>query len=207
MSKKGERYYFDNFIACAACAKKAAVMLEETLSSFDVKALPGKIEQMHTVEHQGDSLKHEMMAELMRAFITPLEREDIILLNQNIDEVTDCIEDVLLRVYVNNVKLITPETVRFTKLLIRCCEVVHNLLQKFPDFKRDRSLHELIVEINALEEEGDRLFISSMRKLHTESSDPIEIIAWREIYIYLEKCLDACEHVADVVESVIMKNT
>ena len=49
MSKKGERYYFGNFIACAAYAKKAAVMLEETLSSFDVKALPGKIEQMHTV--------------------------------------------------------------------------------------------------------------------------------------------------------------
>ena len=59
----------------------------------------------------------------------------------------------------------------------------------------------------ALEEEGDRLFIESMRRLHAEVTDPIEIIAWREIYVYLEKCCDACEHVADVVESVIMKNT
>ena len=148
-----------------------------------------------------------MMAELMRAFITPIEREDIILLSQNIDEVTDCIEDVLLRVYINNVNLINPETVRFTKLIIRCCEAMHQLMQKFPDFKRDTGLHDLIVKINALEEEGDRLFISSMRKLHTESTDPIEIIAWREIYIYLEKCVDACEHVADVIESVVMKNT
>lgn len=207
MSKKGERFYFDNFMNCAACACRAAGLLEETLGSFNVKNLPGSIEQMHVIEHEGDSLKHEMMAELMRAFITPIEREDIILLSQNIDEVTDCIEDVLLRVYVNNVSLVTPETVRFTKLIIRCCEAMHQLMRKFPDFKRDAGLHDLIVEINALEEEGDRLFISSMRKLHTESTDPIEIIAWREIYIYLEKCVDACEHVADVIESVVMKNT
>lgn len=207
MSKKGERFYFDNFIACAACACRAAALLEETLGGFDVKNLPGKIEQMHVIEHEGDGQKHEMMAELMRAFITPIEREDIILLSQNIDEVTDCIEDVLLRVYVNNVNLVNPETVRFTKLIIRCCDAMHQLMQKFPDFKRNAGLHDLIVEINALEEEGDRLFIASMRKLHTESSDPIEIIAWREIYIYLEKCVDACEHVADVIESVVMKNT
>jgi len=71
----------------------------------------------------------------------------------------------------------------------------------------DGTLHGLIIEINALEEEGDRLFIDSMRKLHTEEEDPIQIIAWREIYSYLEKCCDACEHVADIVESVIMKNT
>ena len=207
MAKKNERYYFDNFIACAECARRAAALLDETLGSFDVKALPGKIDQMHEIEHEGDSLKHEMMAELMRAFITPIEREDIILLSQNIDEVTDCIEDVLLRVYVNNVSLLNPVMSRFSQLLIRCCDAMHALLQKFPDFKRDRGLHDLIVEMNALEEEGDRLFISSMKKLHTESSDPIEIIAWREIYIYMEKCMDACEHVADVVESVIMTNT
>ena len=53
----------------------------------------------------------------------------------------------------------------------------------------------------------DRLFIDSMRRLHTEVTDPLEIIAWREIYNFLEKCCDACEHVADAVESVIMKNT
>lgn len=63
------------------------------------------------------------------------------------------------------------------------------------------------MEINALEEEGDRVYMEIMRKLHTEVTDPLEIIAWREIYDYLEKCCDACEHVADVVESVMMKNT
>ena len=61
--------------------------------------------------------------------------------------------------------------------------------------------------INTLEEDADKIFISSMYKLHESGKDPMEIIALREIYIYLEKCADACEHVADVVESVIMKNS
>jgi len=205
--KKSERYYFDNFIACTNCARKAAAMLDEILGGFDVKSLPDKIEQMHAIEHEADTYKHEMMEELVRAFITPIEREDIILLSQNIDEVIDCIEDVLLRIYINNVKTISPELLQFSKLLIRSCDAMQQLLEAFPEFKRGSGMHQLIIEINALEEEGDRLFISSMRKLHTESTDPIEIIAWREIYIYVEKCVDACEHVADVVESIIMKNT
>ena len=62
-------------------------------------------------------------------------------------------------------------------------------------------------QINTLEEEADQLFIDSMRDLHTTCTDPIQIIVWRELYIYLEKCVDACEHVADTVESVVMKNS
>ena len=103
--------------------------------------------------------------------------------------------------------LIKPEAVAFTKVIIRCCQALKEVMEEFCDFQKSKTLHGLIIEINALEEEGDRLFIDSMRKLHTEEEDPIQIIAWREIYSYLEKCCDACEHVADIVESVIMKNT
>ena len=88
-----------------------------------------------------------------------------------------------------------------------CCKVLKEIMEEFANFKKSKTLHGLIIEINALEEEGDRLFIDSMRRLHTEVTDPLEIIAWREIYNFLEKCCDACEHVADAVESVIMKNT
>lgn len=207
MSKKSDSYYFQNFIECVQCGCQAAKMLEDNLMNFDAGILEDRLDQLHEIEHNADKKKHEMMGILVKAFITPIEREDIILLSQSIDEVTDKIEDVLIRVYINNINSIKPEAVEFTKIIIRCCNALKEIMEEFVDFRKSRTLHGLIVEINALEEEGDRMFIHSMRRLHTEVRDPIEIIAWREIYVYLEKCCDACEHVADIVESVIMKNT
>ena len=81
------------------------------------------------------------------------------------------------------------------------------MAKEFADFKHSKTLHQHIVNINTMEEEADALFISSLRTLHTTCTDPLEVIVWREIYIYLEKCADACEHVADTVESVVMKNS
>ena len=207
MSKKSDSYYFQNFIECVECGCQAAKMLEDNLNHFDTGLLQDKLDELHRIEHDADKKKHEMMAVLVKAFITPIEREDIILLSQSIDEVTDKIEDVLIRIYINNVQQIRPEALAFIKVIIRCCEALKEVMEEFADFRKSKTLHGLIIEINALEEEGDRLFIESMRKLHAEVTDPIEIIAWREIYVYLEKCCDACEHVSDVVESVIMKNT
>ena len=207
MAKKSDNYYFENFIQCVECGCQAAMMLEENLANFDVNRLSENLDELHKIEHDADKKKHEMMGVLVKAFITPIEREDIILLSQCIDEVTDQIEDVLIRIYINNVHTIRPEALQFTKVIIRCCKVLKEIMEEFANFKKSKTLHGLIIEINALEEEGDRLFIDSMRKLHTEEEDPIQIIAWREIYNFLEKCCDACEHVADAVESVIMKNT
>ena len=207
MSKKSDSYYFQNFIECVECGCQAAKMREDNLNHFDTGLLQDKLDELHRIEHDADKKKHEMMAVLVKAFITPIEREDIILLSQSIDEVTDKIEDVLIRIYINNVQQIRPEALAFIKVIIRCCEALKEVMEEFADFRKSKTLHGLIIEINALEEEGDRLFIESMRRLHAEVTDPIEIIAWREIYVYLEKCCDACEHVADVVESVIMKNT
>ena len=207
MAKKSDNYYFENFIQCVECGCQAAMMLEENLANFDVNRLSENLDELHKIEHDADKKKHEMMGVLVKAFITPIEREDIILLSQYIDEVTDQIEDVLIRIYINNVHTIRPEALQFTKVIIRCCKVLKEIMEEFANFKKSKTLHGLIIEINALEEEGDRLFIDSMRRLHTEVADPLEIIAWREIYNFLEKCCDACEHVADAVESVIMKNT
>ena len=203
MSKKNDQYYFDNFIACTNSACQAARMLEENLNDFHVDTLQAKLDALHEIEHGADQKKHEMMGVLVKAFITPIEREDIILLSQGIDE----IEDVLIRVYINNVQTIRQDAVEFSKVIIRCCETLKKMMEEFADFKKSKEIYQSIVDINGLEEEGDRLFIQSMRRLHTEVTDPIEIIAWREIFMYLEKCCDACEHVADAVESVIMKNS
>ncbi|HIU26939.1 MAG TPA: DUF47 family protein [Candidatus Fimisoma avicola] len=207
MGSKQNSFYFDNFIACADYSRKAAQLLDKGMRQFDPAQIGDMIEEMHEVEHAGDEKKHELLNVLAKAFITPIEREDIILLGQNIDEVTDKIEDVLLRMYCNNIKSVRPDALELVAVVIECCNELKEMLEEFPRFKNSKKLHEKIVNINTLEEKADQLFISSMRNLHTTCDDPVMIIVWREIYIYLEKCVDACEHVADTVESVIMKNS
>ena len=207
MGSKQNSFYFDNFIACADYSRKAAQLLDKGMRQFDPAQIGDMIEEMHEVEHAGDEKKHELLNVLAKAFITPIEREDIILLSQNIDEVTDKIEDVLLRMYCNNIKSVRPDALELVAVVIECCNELKEMLEEFPRFKNSKKLHEKIVNINTLEEKADQLFISSMRNLHTTCDDPVMIIVWREIYIYLEKCVDAFEHVADTVESVIMKNS
>ena len=99
MSKKQDAYYFENFIACTDLACQAAHLLLKAIEDFDPAALPERLEEIHRTEHAADMKKHELLNTLAKAFITPLEREDIMLLSQNIDEVTDKLEDVLVETH------------------------------------------------------------------------------------------------------------
>ena len=171
-TKKKDSFYFDNFIACAEYSCQAAKLLEKGMKDFDPKKINEMIDEMHEVEHGGDDKTHELLHVLAKAFITPIEREDIMDLSQNIDEVTDNIEDVLLRLYCNNIQSIRPDALELVAIVIKCCDEIKNMLAELPNFKRSKKLREHIININTLEEEADQLFISSMRNLHTESSDP-----------------------------------
>ena len=206
MSKTQDAFYFEAFIECADYSCQAAKLLAQAMEQFDIRNVPKKLEEIHTIEHTGDMKKHLLLNTLAKAFMTPIEREDIMLLGQNIDEVTDKIEDVLIRIYYNHIRTIPPVALDLVRVVCRCCEAVRTMMQEFSDFRHSKKIHSHVVMINTLEEEADKIFISSMYKLHQSKRDPLEVIALREIYIYLEKCADACEHVADVVEGVIMKN-
>ena len=127
-------------------------------------------------------------------------------ISQNMDDLTDKIEDVLIRIYYNHISDIREDAFQMVDVLIRCCEEICLLMEEFPHFKHSKKLHECIVRINSLEEESDELFISCLYRLHGTNIDPLHILVWREIYLYLEKCADTCEHIADIVESVVMKN-
>lgn len=205
--KKQDSFYFDNFIECTHYSLKAAELLMEVIENFDADSIQSRLDEMHRIEHSADTKKHEMLAVLMKAFMTPIDREDILLLSNCLDEVTDKIEDVLVRMYCNNIHVILPLAVDLSKVVVDSCKEMVKLLEEFRTFKRSKDIHASIVRINTLEEDADRLFIQAMRRLHEEESDPINMIKWREILIYLEKCTDATEHVADVVERVIMTNT
>ena len=196
--KKQDQFYFDN---------RAARLLQDTMKNFDPAKIKEDMDKMHDIEHEADTKKHEMLAVLMKAFMTPIEREDIMLLSSCLDEVTDKIEDVVLRMYCNNIHDILPAAIDMARIVVDSCEEMVILLEEFKNFKKSKSIHEHIIRINTLEEDADRLFIQAMRELHEHEDDPISMIKWREIYFYLEKCTDATEHVADVVERVIMTNS
>ena len=207
MSSKADRFYFENFIAATDCACRASRYLSECLASYDAANLPGMLMNIHAIEHEADGKKHEMSASLAKAFVTPIDREDIDMLSHNIDDVTDKIEEVLQHFYMDRIATVLPEAVEFATKIEQCTSLLKQLMEEFPSFKRSHKLHDMIVELGSVEEECDRLYLLARMNIREHTSDPLEVISWREIYDALEDCADACEHVGDCVETVIMKNT
>ncbi len=207
MKKKHGFNYFEAFVNLSKYSLTSAEILHETLKNFDASQMPQKLKVMHEIEHSADIAKHEMMNILLKEFLPPIEREDITTLSQEIDDVTDSVEDVLLFMSMFNIKAIKPEILKFTELIATCCKSIYEALIEFQNFKSSKTLHNKIVEINNLEEEGDSLYHEMMQKLFSSTSDPIELITWSEILNRLEKCCDNCEDVADTIEQIIMKNS
>ncbi len=207
MANKADRFYFENFIAAAEQSCLAARYLIDSLTDYDAQKLSAMLEQMHAIEHEGDGKKHELSAALAKAFVTPIDREDLDLISHNIDDVTDGIEEVLQRFYMNRITTVLPESIEFARKLECCCLLMKDIMVEFVNFKKSSKLHDMIVELNHVEEECDRLYLLAVYNLRDQCTDVLDIISWREIYDCLEACADACEHVGDCVETVIMKNT
>ncbi len=203
---KADRFYFENFIEAANCCCKAAIYLQECLVGYDYANIREMLEKMHALEHSADSVKHEMTAALAKAFVTPLEREDMAQISANIDEVADFIEEVLQRIYVNRIQTVMPEAVQFAGMIVECCDMMKEMLYELPNFKKPKKLHEMIIALSHKEEECDRLYLEATLKSADFSADPLTVMFWRDIYDRLEKCADACEHVGDSIETIVMKN-
>lgn len=204
---KGDKFYFENFAASTALSKEAAGYLVNCLENYDPDKLQQMLEQMHKIEHSADMKKHEMNEALAKAFVTPVDREDLDMLSHQLDDVTDKIEEILQKFYIYNIRTINPSAVVFAKKIVRSCELLCELMEEFESFKRSKKIHSLIVEMNDVEEECDKLYLSSVRELTKNPTDALVTIFWHEIYNCLEACADACEHVSECVGTVIMKNT
>ena len=207
MARRGEYNYFDAFERLVDYCSQAADGLHQVFETFDAAHLSANIDRLHKIEHEADVEKHEVIKRLAREFITPIEREDIMMLAQEIDEVTDNIEDVLLRIYMFHIQQLRPEARKFSALIVQCCNMLRTMMHQLPAFRKSDEIEKSIVAMNGLEEEGDRLYTESMRELYTTSRDPLEIMTWTETFNRMEKCCDACEHVANVVEGIILKNS
>lgn len=204
---KGDKFYFENFAASTALSQEAAEYLVSCLENYEPGSIEQMLKQMHEIEHRADVKKHEMSEVLAKAFVTPVDREDLDMLSHQLDDVTDKIEEVLQMFYINNVQTIQNEAVEFARNIVKSCQLLCTLMQEFENFKRSKSIRKLIVALNDVEEDCDQLYLRSMRALSVSGADPLTVIAWRDIYDCLESCADACEHVSECVGTVIMKNT
>lgn len=209
MANKKHELYWNNYISAADVACRAADYLLECLKKYDMSQIQEMLTKMHEFEHEGDSLRHEMTEALAKSFVTPIEREDMAELSQRLDHVIDSIEEVLQAVYINNIDRISSESVRFAEKICVCTAKTKEMLTELPNFKKSELMHTLVIDVNAAEEECDVLYLQAnydCRK-NADGKNPLDVMAWREIYLKLEECADACEHVADTIEAVIMKNT
>lgn len=199
--------YFDYFYKCAQFAEQAAHCLHDTLSSFDLSTFPAKVDEMHAIENSADMTKHEMMIALAKEFLPPIEREDIVSLSHELDNVVDSLDEIMQRIYMYNVQSIRPETLEFTAMLIRCCDALAEAAAEFRNFKRSKTLSAKLVEVNNLEAEGDVLYSKYIRQLFCEENNGRNLLIWTNIFEGLEDCFDKCEHATDLMEGVILKNS
>lgn len=198
--------YFDDFNRMVACSCKAAEHLKKTLREFSPDTFEEKCELMHQIENEEDDIKHEMMERLVKEFIPPIDREDIIDMSHHLDNVTDKIEEIVMRMHMYNVQTLRTDANTYADIIVKMCDKLKIAVEEFPNFHKSGTLKEKIIEINTIEEEGDRLYMKAVRELFEQEGDPIQIFAWSKIFDLMEDCCDACEHVANVMEMVIMKN-
>lgn len=204
---KGDKFYFENFVASAELSKKAANYLVDCLENYDASKIAQMLEKMHEIENGADLKKHEMSEALAKAFVTPVDREDLDMLSHKLDDVVDLIEEVLQKFYIYDISAIDAPAIEFAKNIVKACDMLLEIMREFENFKKSKTLRALIIKMNDIEEECDKLYLSSMRALTKNSTNLLETVSWRKIYESLEECADACEHVSECVGSVIMKNT
>ena len=203
MKKKGIDY-FETFTQMMKASVRAARQLDELMTDYtDVSA---KADRIHDTEHESDELFHTMMNELNRAFITPIDREDIITLAEKLDSITDAIEDTANLFDMLSVTEVRPAAAELSKLIIEGCDALLEFVEEFKSFKSSKKMAELDIKVNQVEEEGDRLHRRIIRDLYSSKDDVLEIIKWKEIYDMMELVLDLCEDVADLMLGLAVKN-
>lgn len=208
MSKKHKFDYFDAFEKQMRVAIAEVDLLIEAIENFTTaEDLKDDMERAHVLEHEGDEINHSVFKSVATDFITPIEREDIIELTQYLDNIIDYIEDVMQRFYMYDVHFMHKDTHEFACLIKKSCEALERAMEDFRNFKKSKKFKSLIIDVNTYEEEADQLFLKVIRGLHTDDREnPMRVLVWSQIFDRMEKCCDACEHAADAMNTIMLKN-
>ena len=198
-----EPKFFDLFEKSVANVAKAAKELADFLE--DYTNVPLKVARITELEHEGDAITHQIMEQLHRTFVTPLDREDIALLTERLDDVMDFIEDAANAMLLYRIEQPTTRAREMAAILVT---MTSELVVAVPLLRNRSKMKEILehcVEINRLENEADAIIRHALAELFNDT--PIaDVIKWREIYEHLETAADKGEDVANVLEGVVLKH-
>lgn len=204
MSKKESAFFF-LFSQTTEKALEAAQELNKMLLKYNGDL--NSLNKISTIENECDCIVHDTLNKLNRSFITPIDREDIDEIIKELDTITDTIDDTAQALKMYNVKKIREGTTEFSFLAIQILEELQKLMNLLANMKSNtKKINDCVIKINDIENKGDVLYVRVISELFKEEENPIEVIKWKDIFLYLENTLDQCERVANIVEGMVIKH-
>ncbi|ABL83755.1 MULTISPECIES: DUF47 family protein [unclassified Nocardioides] len=179
-------------------AELLAEMLSEAADHEDVAR------RMREAEHNADETTHALIRKVNSTFVTPFDREDIYALGSGLDDVMDMMDEVVDLILLYEVKVMPPELSTQVEVLQRCAELTAAAM---PNLRSMHSLEEYWIEVNRLENTGDRNHRRTLAKLFSGEFKTIEVLKLKDIVESLEEAIDAFEKVANIVEQIAVKES
>ena len=200
-----EEKFFDLFEDSARNMVKTAQGLKDMLDNWENVGI--KAAEITELEHEGDSITHQIVALLHRTLVTPFDREDIALLSHTMDDVTDFIHATADAIYIYKIDVPTQRSRELADVIVKAATEVEKAVPMLRHRSELRKVLTHCVELNRLENMADKIFRSALGELFDDAkNDTAYIIKWREIYEHMESATDRCEDVANVLEGVALKH-
>jgi predicted phosphate transport protein (TIGR00153 family) len=197
-----DRVYFELFEEAGQNILAATELLDQMLTNFpDSKELA---KQILDLEHEGDRIIHDIIHRLNQTFVTPIDREDILALASSLDDIIDYTEEVADYLGLYKIEAPMDQAIRLARVLRAAAKQIAESLPRLRDF---HDISHYTVEINRLENEGDRITREAIAALFDGGIDPMVVIRWKDLYERLEAAIDATERVANVMEGIVIKNS
>ncbi|MCQ4635953.1 DUF47 family protein [Anaerovorax odorimutans] len=201
--KKKEDEFFQLLMDFASKIVKVGESFVDLVSNYEDVA--DKVAGIKVLETECDMQAHKILTALNASFITPFDREDIYDITKEMDDIVDSLEEVANRFIVFDVKKLKPECLTMASYIMQAIRELEVLFKHLSEVKKNSVVHEQIIEVNRIENEGDLLYRKALTELFRKEVNPIELIKWKHLYEQLETSLDSCENVANIVEGVVMK--
>jgi predicted phosphate transport protein (TIGR00153 family) len=197
-----DREFFDLFEEAGGNILRAAGLLEQMLEDFPERSDLAR--EILLCEQEGDRITHDIIQRLNQTFVTPIDREDIHAIASALDDVVDYTEEVADYLGLYKIEAPMSQAQDLAKVLHGAARQIAEAMPRLRGFK---DINQFTVEINRLENDGDRITREAIASLFDTGIDPMVVIRWKDIFERLEEAIDATERVANILEGIVIKNS